>query len=453
MSAEESSADLSRQSILWRRSIAWLLFLGPFFFLSYGAANQFAASRGITNSLVFDWERQIPLVPWTILPYWSIDLLYGFSFLCCRGKQQVDRHALRLLTAQIISVVCFVFFPLCFSFERPESTGMAGMLFAALTSFDKPYNQAPSLHIGLLVLIWFQFARLRTHPAIKALIHGWALLIAVSVLTTWQHHFIDVPTGAAVGFLCLWLWPEEGTSPLRAALTTCPRRRMLAGRYLVGAAVLLVVAIIGGGGLLWLAWPALSLSVVAVNYAWAGATGFQKHGGRHSLAVRVLLGPYLVGAWVNSRLWTRHHPAPDPITEDVSLGRLPSSAEFCKAGCDGLLDLAVELPSPSGVAHLAHLHWLDLTPPSAGQLLAAARHIEDLRKRGKVLVACALGFSRSAAAVAAWLHWSGQSKNMAEAVDVVRGRRPQIVMTSEWAALFNEFEAMCREQADAARPS
>ena len=30
-------------TIQWRRSTAWLLFLGPFFFLSYGAANQWAA--------------------------------------------------------------------------------------------------------------------------------------------------------------------------------------------------------------------------------------------------------------------------------------------------------------------------------------------------------------------------------------------------------------------------
>ena len=57
----------------------------------------------------------------------------------------------RLLTAQIVAVACFILFPLRFTFVRPEATGLAGLLFAALASFDKPFNQAPSLHIALLV--------------------------------------------------------------------------------------------------------------------------------------------------------------------------------------------------------------------------------------------------------------------------------------------------------------
>jgi len=64
-----------------------LLFLGPFFFISYGFNNNLAAERGVTSTFVFDWERQIPFLPWTILPYWSIDLFYGLSFLLCRDRQ------------------------------------------------------------------------------------------------------------------------------------------------------------------------------------------------------------------------------------------------------------------------------------------------------------------------------------------------------------------------------
>ena len=62
-----------------------------------------------------------------------------------------------------------------------------------------------------------------------------------------------------------------------------------------------------------------------------------------SLAAQALLAPYLVGAWINSRAWTRQDPAPVAITDGVSLGRfLPrattvsppwsTSRPSCRAG-------------------------------------------------------------------------------------------------------------------------
>jgi hypothetical protein len=42
---------------------------------------------------------------------------------------------------------------------------------------------------------------------------AWSALIGVSVLTTYQRHFFDVPTGALLGLFCVRLWPE-GKRPL-----------------------------------------------------------------------------------------------------------------------------------------------------------------------------------------------------------------------------------------------
>lgn len=229
----EGSALQSRRP--WFRALAWLLFLGPFFFASYGFATWVTSQRDSVGVLVFDWERHIPFLPWTIVPYWLIDLLYGISLFLCATRAQLDSHARRLLAAQIIAVSCFLLFPLRFSFERPPVEGFFGQLFTLLGQFDKPFNQAPSLHIALMLLLWGVYLR-ALPPRLGWLVHGTFALIGLSVLTTWQHHFIDLPSGLALGALCLWLFPDGASPPLAHFRPSAdPARRRLALRYVLGA--------------------------------------------------------------------------------------------------------------------------------------------------------------------------------------------------------------------------
>lgn len=421
-------ASAPAAAIPWQRGVAWLLFLGPFFFISYGFANNMATRWQVSEAHVYDWERQIPFIPWTIVPYWSIDLLYGLSFLLCRSVQQVDRHALRLLTAQLLSVACFLAFPLTFSFARPATDGLFGGLFDALAGFDQPYNQAPSLHISLLVIIWVRFAGASRGLA-RLVVDLWAALIAASVLTTYQHHFIDLPTGALVGLLCLWLWPDEGPAPLAGArLTPSPWRLRLALLYGLASLGCIALGIGLGGGALILCWPGLATALVALNYAFIGAEGFQKHAGRHSLASTALLLPYTLAARLNAWLWTRRSPLPGEVADGVWLGRLAGAAAMRAGGFRGLVDLTAELPAPLGPWAYAGLPWLDLTPPTPSQLDAAARHIARLQPGGPVLVACALGYSRSASAVAAWLIVTRRAASVDEAVAMLQRARPRVVL-------------------------
>jgi protein-tyrosine phosphatase len=411
----------------WRRAIGWLAFLAPFFYLTYGAANALAARRQHVSSIVFEWEHSIPFVDWTIIPYWSINAFYGISLFVCATRTELDTHARRLLTAQVVAVTWFILFPLRFTFQQPDTDGVPGFMFDALTSFDKPFNQAPSLHIALLVILWVLYAKHLPRPA-RWPLHVWFALVGVSVLTTYQHHFFDIPTGALLGFVCLWLWPERDVSPVaRVALATEGKRVVLATRYLIGGAVAAGLAIWIGGAGVWLLWPAVSLWLVAANYAFLGPEGFQKDAqGRMSLAARVLLAPYLAGAFINSRSWTRREPHPVSIAGGVWLGRIPRAHET--TAFTNVVDLCAELPGASTAASWICVPMLDLVPPSAAELRRAAAHIERARAEGPVLVCCALGYSRSAAAAATWLLSSRTSRTVAEAIDQVRGARPRIVV-------------------------
>src|SRR4051794_28807079 len=183
----------------WRRALAWLAFLGPLFYATYGLANAWASSRPDVPSVVFDWEHHVPFWPWTIFPYWTINVFYAVSFFVAKDRHALDRHGARLLTVQVLAVACFVLWPLRFVFGQPDVTGAPAFLFEALRGFDRPFNQAPSLHIALAVILWDWYRRLFTARWARAVLNVWTLLICASVLTTWQHHFIDLPTGALLG--------------------------------------------------------------------------------------------------------------------------------------------------------------------------------------------------------------------------------------------------------------
>jgi membrane-associated phospholipid phosphatase len=419
----------------WRRAICWLVFLAPFFYLTYGAANAIAARRHDVPSIVFSWEHRIPFLGWTIIPYWSINAFYALSLFVCATKAELDVHGRRLVTAQIAAVGCFILFPLKYTFQQPETHGFAGLLFAALTSFDKPFNQAPSLHIALLVILWPVYAK-HLPRLLQWPLHVWFALVGASVLSTYQHHFFDIPTGALLGAFCMWLWPERGNTPVAAAAFATDRRHwVLAARYLIGAGAMVTLAVWIGGSGLWLLWPAASLVLVAANYAFLGAEGFQKDAdGSMSLGARLLFAPYLAGAFINSRSWTRLEPKPVAIGDGVWLGRIPLAREA--TGFATVVDLCAELPGAATAGTWMCIPMLDLVAPQPAQLRNAAASIERGRSAGPVLVCCALGYSRSAATVATWLLTSNPAKTMSEAIEKVRGARPRIVIDSALRAVI-----------------
>jgi protein-tyrosine phosphatase len=257
-------------------------------------------------------------------------------------------------------------------------------------------------------------------------------LIGVSILTTYQHHFIDLPTGMAVGFLALWALPDEGESPLRhLALARDPKRRQVALLYALGVIALAAPAWLGGAWL-WLLWPATALAFVALNYGFIGAAGFQKgRAGRLTLGARGLLAPYLAGARLNSRAWTRRRPE-SPVLDGVSIGRIPSSAGLSASPFVAVIDLCAELTCGrrDGLFYRS-IPVLDLTVPDAASLRTAATAIEEARLQGPVLVCCALGYSRSAAAIVAWLLLTHRAPTVDAAVELLRRARPGIVLRRE----------------------
>ncbi len=405
-----------------KRTALWLVFLGPFFYTSYGLSNYLASLRASVPDVAMDWEQAIPFMEWTIIPYWSINLFYVATLFFSGDEAEVDRTAKRYLTCQIIAVFCFILFPLRAIFVKPETSGLTGFMFDALGSFDKPFNQAPSLHIALLVIIWDHWRGRLCGWGLR-LWHVWSAMIGLSVLTTFQHHVMDIPTGALLGLFALWLF--QGGNPAYAKVAARGKKRLWkVGRfYAIGAAMFLCLAIFSLRltplSLLWI-WPAISLALVAAAYFGLGVSVFQKRtDGAVSLASYLLLMPYRWGARINAWAWTRRLPPSVQVSANVWLGRIPKESEI--NGFSAVIDMTGEMPVPKlGGVEVKAFPMLDLAAPPIQTLRRAAQAIQKTQENGKVLVCCALGMQRSAAAVAVWLVSAGHAADGAEAIAIVR---------------------------------
>jgi len=142
----------------------------------------------------------------------------GMAALLELGRTgQMSTFLILAIFVIVLAVVCFIVFPLRISFARPQTTAEFGLLFDALGILDMPFNQAPSLHIATTVILFDLYSRALPRWTLPLTILC-ALLVGASVLTTYQHHFIDMPTGVLLGLLSVWMWPPEGGNRLASAL-------------------------------------------------------------------------------------------------------------------------------------------------------------------------------------------------------------------------------------------
>jgi protein-tyrosine phosphatase len=266
----------------------------------------------------------------------------------------------------------------------------------------------------------------------------WSLLVVASVMTTYQHHFIDIPTGLLLGLLCIWIWPwQEGNRLVRWQTTPDAQRRTLAARYAVASGVLALAAVLLNGTFLWLLWPSVALAAVSTAYLGFGPALFAKGADGHiDWATRLILLPYVLGARLNASLWTRHDEPRIEIADGVWLGRFPSAADC--TGVSAIVDTTSEFSRGPFPGMWASFPMLDLVAPDVTTLRAAAEKIESLRPHGPVLVCCALGYGRSVATLLVWLVRTGRATDLQAALRHLKVKRPRLALNARQLAVVAE---------------
>ena len=411
--------------------------LSVLFLIVYGGCNWITGQRGQISSFYFQWERGIPFVPFMIVPYMSIDIFFVAAPFLCRTDEELRIFSRRVVAAILIAGLCFLFFPLRFAFPRPHASGWLGAIFDWFRGMDSPFNLLPSLHAALLVLLVDLYAKnLRGVFLFAAML--WFFLISLSPLLTYQHHVIDIAGGFVLAAYCFYLFRERSL-----ALPVVVNRR-IGSYYAAGAVVVLLTgAIFWPWGVLLL-WPTIALGIVAIAYFGAGPIVFHKTKGKLPWSTRFVLAPCLLGQYLSLLYYRRQCRPWNEVTPRICIGGKLGARSANKALCAGVtavLDLSAEFSEaePFRKINYRNIPVLDLTAPTQAQLVEMSEFIANNSRNGVVYVHCKIGYSRSAAAVAAYLIVSGKAKTAEEAFTIIRRVRPSIVIRSEVISALSEF--------------
>ena len=420
--------------------------LSALFLIVYGGCNWITAHRANIGTLYFDWERRIPFVPFFILPYMSIDLFFVVAPFLCRTDRELSLLTKRVTAAIVFAGICFLLFPLRFSFPRPHSDGWLGVVFDWFQGLDAPHNLLPSLHAAFTIILCDIYFR-HTRGLVRIAIAAWFVLIALSPVLTYQHHLIDIAGGFVLAGYCFYFLREDTQTQ-----SVVPNRRI--GSYYAAGATALLFA----GAIFWpwgvlLLWPAIALGIVVIAYFHAGPVIFRKTEGKLPWSTRFVLAPCLLGQYLSLLYYRSQCRAWDKVTKRIWIGGKLGQRSATKALCAGVtsvLDLSAEFSEakPFRKTNYQNIPVLDLTAPTQVQLREMSKFIGNQSRSGAVYVHCKIGYSRSAGAIAAYLLTSGEAKTAAEAFAMIRRVRPSVVIRPEVVSALSEFEDRLRSSRD-----
>ena len=418
----------------WQTALAVAVGTSLLFMLGYGGVAQLTSLRDDIGTWYYDWERFIPFVPIMIVPYMSIDLLFVLAPFTCTDRKELRVLAQRLSAVVIAASICFLIYPLQLAVPRPQAEGFFGEIYNGFTRLDRPYNLCPSMHIALRTVLAAHFGK-HCRGIMRIAMNLWFCLIGCSTLLLYQHHVIDVVGGFVLAVLVMYVfdgiqWRLSKTGGFRFAT---------AYAAVAGA---LAIPVLWFPKLGWLTlWPAAACVIVAGGYAYFGPAIYRRVYGRLTWPAKLVLGPVLLGQWLSWKYYAKRSTPITPIVDGVCIGRYHSEREAKRLTDNGIaavVDVCVAFDEPDAFRKVNRLELpiLDLTAPTADQVDVAVDFIERNRERG-VLVHCKAGYSRSAALVAVWLVRTGRAESPQAAFELLRAKRPQIVLRPEIRRMTN----------------
>lgn len=393
---------LDSQSTLKERFV-WLLYLGIVFFLLYGSVNQYALTIQTDTSYFMEWEKSIPFIESFIVPYMSSDILFVIAFLLPQTRLSIKVLALRSFVDIVVSVLVFALFPLKFAFEKP----MVDNFLFKMLEMDLPYNQMPSLHVSLAVILWFSMKDNIQSKLIKLTLFIWLILVILSTLLVYQHHFIDIPTGFLLGILIVYLINEKKQNYFTKSFTT-PRNIKIALYYLVLSIVFMILSFKLSSILCFYLF--LSFFSLSAIYTFGLNNFLISKNPYLNLIQKIFFLPYFIGSHLSWLYYKKKIPFISKFDENIYFGRQADKNEYKKLkemGIKRIINLSPELQFNKTDIPQKKYNFLDLTIQEPKNILEVIKEIES--GKDKLYIHCKLGMSRTILVISSYMLYKGKS--------------------------------------------
>ena len=312
------------------------------------------------------FEMHLRVIDWTELPYASTYLVVLLAPLLVKTEHALRRFAVRGLTAMLLLFPLYLLLPF-FVPPRPftPATAMGALLLLERSSYSG-VGAFPSFHIVWALIaasVLGEGGRWR-----RILWYGWAVLVAVSCVTTGMHSVLDVIAGVAafavvVNMGRIWtaiLWCAERIANSWKEWRIGPVRVINHGAYAGAAAfvgMLMIDTLLGVGYELVTASIFLCIIVGAAFWAqWVeGSPALLRPLGFYGGMAGAIVGA-IPALWLGVNLWVALATICIAAPWIQGIGRLRCLVQGC---CHGRATEAAEgiryVHPRSRVCRLAHL--------------------------------------------------------------------------------------------------
>lgn len=377
-----------------------LLICAAAFMVIYNTAAWYVSTLEHVSSFVFSFEKYIPFIPWTIIPYLSSGVLFCLVFLLCSDKRQLRLLTRRMLFVTVIAGICFVLFPLKFSLQKPSAGNLLfGYSFQLLEIIDSPFNQSPSLHIAYAFVFWTILRNFNQKLRLFSMV--WLLALGISTLTTYQHHCIDIITGSILAHLSFIVFPDQKDN-FRYRNFQVANFYFLSG-WIIFWGSLVLNEFVGKIGL-FLLWPTLIMFLTGYHYQKNDVHFLKDKKGNIPLWKKMFYAPYQLIYRICWK-WLRKNKAPIEIMQNIYISSKLSVADVQQIEINEntfVYDLSAELEETPLIRERSKYYFIPFLDIGTFDIEETKKLVHQITENyqqlpghGKILIHCTMGFTRS----------------------------------------------------------